>query len=135
FYSALGAENEPIFTTIEMNTEDMANVPVGNHLMVSNLSETDSLSLASGRQQHIDQLIERQDLVDMDAQLKTSLAILDAQQWGISLDKSIEALSSKYQLGKEWLPLFSNIEKIDDDHYRIQFIHSENPGLTLWVET
>lgn len=135
YYDAFGTENKPIFTVVSIVIDDMANVPIGNHLNVSNLSESDALNLASEHQQKIEQLIERQDSVDMDIQLKTSLAILDVQQWGESLDKATKALSSEYQLGKEWVPLFSNIEKTDDGHYRVQFIHNETPELTRWVET
>ncbi|MBC8652860.1 hypothetical protein GQR86_05540 [Providencia vermicola] len=127
YYSAFGTDSTPTFSVLTIVNDDMALVPVGNYLNVDNLSDVESLSTASERQQSVVQLIERQDIVEVDIQLKTSLTILDAQQWGKSLSKSIEKISSEHRLGKSWLPLFSNIEEIEDNHYRIQFINKDDP--------
>ncbi|NIA76181.1 prevent-host-death family protein [Providencia rettgeri] len=135
YYSAFGTDSTPTFSVLTIVNDDMALVPVGNYLNVDNLSDVESLSTASERQQSVVQLIERQDIVEVDIQLKTSLTILDAQQWGKSLSKSIEKISSEHRLGKSWLPLFSNIEEIEDNHYRIQFINKDDPQSTYWAET
>lgn len=135
YYDALGTENNPVFTIITVVTDDMAIVPIGNNLNVSNLSEPGALSLVSDHQEEISQLIERQDILNTDIQLKTSLVILDAQQWGDALDKSTKLLSSEYNLGKEWIPIFSSVEKISNNRYKIQYVNNENTDLTRWVET
>lgn len=135
YYSAFGTDSTPTFSVLTIVNDDMALVPVGNYLNVDNLSDVESLNTVSERQKSAIRLIERQDIVEVDIQLKTSLTILDAQQMGKSLSESIEKISSEHRLGKSWLPLLSNIEETEDNKYRIQFINKDDPQLTYWVET
>ncbi|HHR5880205.1 TPA: TcdA/TcdB pore-forming domain-containing protein [Providencia alcalifaciens] len=135
YYSAYERNKKPAFELVFINTDEMGKVSVGNHLVVNNLSTPEELIKVSRREKKVDGLIYQQNEIKNDIQLKSSLAILDAEQWGEKINASLINLASENLLNDEWVPLFDSIEAVENEHYKIKFINVENSELTRWVET
>ena len=135
YYSAYEVDNKPAFELVFINTEDMAKVPVGSHLTVNDLSSDEGLSSLSERGKKVDELIFKQKEIIEDTKLKSSLVILDAQQWGEKINEATMKLTAEKHFNGKWIPLFSSVEQTENNLYRIKFIHIENTALTRWVET
>ncbi|MEX6398354.1 hypothetical protein AB6E88_15260 [Providencia hangzhouensis] len=86
FYSAFGSNKDPVFEVISIITDDMSSVPVGNGLSVTHLSEPISLSLITKREKKTSSIVNKQLAIQRDIQLKGTLAMLEAQQWGYRLE-------------------------------------------------
>ncbi|WP_265524960.1 TcdA/TcdB pore-forming domain-containing protein, partial [Providencia rustigianii] len=62
-------------------------------------------------------------------------AILDAELWGERINDASINLSSEYSLNENWILLFSSVEVIENDRYKIKFINIKDTEITRWVET
>ncbi|UBX49510.1 prevent-host-death family protein [Providencia alcalifaciens] len=135
YYSAYEVDNKPAFELVFINTDDMAKVPIGHHLTVNDLSTDEKLSDLSDRGKKVEELIFKQKKIIEDTKLKSSLTILDAQQWGERISEATMKLTAEKHVNGKWIPLFSSVEQADNNIYRIKFIHVDNTNLTRWVET
>lgn len=135
YYSSFERNNKPAFELVFINTDDMESVSVGDHLTVKDLSLLEPLSIKSIKEKEIDAIIYQQDEIIHDTKLKTTLAILDAELWGERINDASINLSSEYSLNENWIPLFSSVEVIENDRYKIKFINIKDTEITRWVET
>ncbi|MEX9947432.1 TcdA/TcdB pore-forming domain-containing protein [Providencia alcalifaciens] len=135
YYSAYEVDNKPAFELVFINTDDMAKVPIGHHLTVNDLSNDEELSNLSDRGIKVEELIFKQKEITEDTKLKSTLTILDAQQWGERINEATMKLTEEKQFNGKWIPLFSSVEQAENNTYRIKFIHIDNTDLTRWVET
>ncbi|MEY1237352.1 TcdA/TcdB pore-forming domain-containing protein [Providencia manganoxydans] len=145
-YKALGSKSIPTFELISINTEAMGEVSIGNGIKVSDLSNNADLYMIASQQKELNHFIEQQNNITKDLQIRSSLELLKAEQWGKRVSDAYNILISTqyrdndpttvgYLLYDKWLPNFSNIEAVSDEKYRIQFISQEDTLNTRWVET
>ncbi|MBO2875656.1 TcdA/TcdB pore-forming domain-containing protein, partial [Providencia rettgeri] len=134
FYSAFGSNKDPVFEVISIITDDMSSVPVGNGLSVTHLSEPISLSLITKRESKTSSIVNKQLAIQRDIQLKGTLAMLEAQQWGYRLETSLTNLSMKYQFNRKWVPIFSTLKENEKGKYQLQFIDYDDPEKSHWIE-
>lgn len=135
YYSAFEIENNPAFELVLINTDKMGSVSVGNNLTVDDLNSLEELDVLQKNNKKIDSLVVMYESIESDLQLKSSLVILDAEHWGERLNQSTLKLMNENQLDDQWIPVFSDIERIDNDKYRLKFINRENIELISWLET
>ncbi|HBC7428778.1 TPA: hypothetical protein KEY68_001021 [Providencia rettgeri] len=135
FYNAMGSETEPKFELVTIDIKRMADVPIGYGLVVGDLHNKNELSVVSEQRVKVDLFIENENIINHDLQLKVSLQILDAKQWGERIDAAIRKITQEYRLDNKWLINFFNIVRLDDNNYRIQFIHQDQTIEPRWVET
>ncbi|WP_438336210.1 TcdA/TcdB pore-forming domain-containing protein [Providencia hangzhouensis] len=134
FYSAFGSNKDPVFEVISIITDDMSSVPVGSGLSVTHLSEPISLSLITKRESKTSSIVNKQLAIQRDIQLKGTLAMLEAQQWGYRLETSLANLSMNYQFNRKWVPIFSTLKEDEKGKYQLQFIDYDDPEKSHWIE-
>lgn len=134
-YFALGSESKPIFELITINTTEMANVPVGAGLTVTDLSNENELDGLITRRRHVDNFIKNKKNIMGDLQIRASLNILKAQHWADRISCAYSKIKKENQLNEKWLANFSNIETLDKNRYRIQFINQSDAFSSCWIET
>lgn len=135
YYSAFERNNKPAFELVFIDVGRMKDVPIGNHLTVNDLVSSEELSIKSLREKEIEDLFYQQNEIIHDTQLKTSLVILDAEQWAENIDESLTILTTENKLDENWVPLFSSVESLGNENYKIQFVNIKDSKLTCWVET
>lgn len=123
------------FELIEIDTGLMSNVQVGSSLIVADLVYSDDLaeSLHNNKQMRI--ITDNQKLIVKDKKNQASFEILKAAQWGSRLESALSNLMEQHQLDQKWLPIFKNIEVLENSQYRLQFIHQDDDEGSRWVET
>ncbi|HHR6037366.1 TPA: TcdA/TcdB pore-forming domain-containing protein [Providencia alcalifaciens] len=134
-YDALTEKSEPIFDFVSIDIELMANVDVGTGIRVEDLVSSTELSEVIPRRQKTRAFIESQSVLAKDRQIKSSLSILNAEQWGSRLESSLDKVTQKYQLDEYWLPVFASTKRLEDGRYQIQFVHKGNEESSRWIET
>ncbi|CAG9426536.1 TcdA/TcdB pore-forming domain-containing protein [Providencia alcalifaciens] len=134
-YDALIDKSKPIFELIAIDVEKMANVGVGSGLNVGDMVSSTELSEVAQRHQDMKVFLEKQNTLMEDRQIKTSLCILNAEQWGARLESSVNKINQLNQLDENWLPVFASTDKLDSGRYRVQFIHRDDEEVPRWIET
>ncbi|WP_369427405.1 TcdA/TcdB pore-forming domain-containing protein [Providencia sp. PROV236] len=134
-YLALGSEQQPIFELISINTSEMANVPIGGGLTVTDLSNKNELNDVITHRKYVSDFIESKDNVLKDLQIQASLHILQAEQWKDKINHSYNEITQLNNLNEQWIANFSNIEILADGKYRIQFINRSQEVSDCWIET
>ncbi|MBI6549676.1 TcdA/TcdB pore-forming domain-containing protein [Xenorhabdus lircayensis] len=134
-YGSLGNESVPVFNLLEIDPGKMARVPVGNGLDVADLTRPDELATVIEQRQWVKQTVSAQVKVAEDAQLHTTLATLDAEQWGAKFDKAITTLAQEHKLDQRWMPVIGNTEEQGEDRYRVQFINRDHPEEIRWISS
>lgn len=134
YYSAEGTSNVPIFELLEIDTEKMANVYVGNGLRVSDIVDSSDLLSISQNRQEIESVLDGQKRIMSDLQLQCSLEIVEAQLWGDKLEESINLIAKKYELNNKWLPTFSNVRKLNNGNYLVPFVYQRISEEPRWLE-
>lgn len=134
-YDALIDKSKPIFELIAIDVEKMASVGVGSGLNVGDLVSSTDLSEVTQSHQAMKVFLEKQNTLMEDRQIKTSLCILNAEQWGARLESSINKISKLNQLDEGWIPVFASTDKLDSGQYRVQFIHRGDEEAPRWIET
>ncbi|MTC44883.1 hypothetical protein GKR71_03370 [Providencia sp. wls1922] len=134
-YDVLMEESVPVFDLVSIDVEQMANVDVGSGLKVEDLVSSSELSEVIPRRQETINFIEHQRLLAKDRQIKSSLSILKAEQWGGRLESSLDKITQEHQLDEHWLPVFASTDKLEDGRYQIQFVHKDNEESSRWIET
>lgn len=134
-YDALTEKSEPIFDLVAIDIEQMANVDVGAGIRVEDLVSSTELSEVIPRRQKTRAFIESQNVLAKDRQIKSSLSILNAEQWGSRLELSLDKMIQKYQLNEYWLPVFASTKRLENGRYQIQFVHKGNEESSRWIET
>lgn len=134
-YLALDVTSKTSFKLIDINVEQMGNVPIGAGLTVTDLSNENELNEVISRRKTINDFIENKNNITEDLQVKSSLDILKAEQWGERIKDSVNQLTMKNELDNEWLPNFYNVETTEEGKYRIEFIHQDDELKMRWLET
>lgn len=134
-YDVLMDKSVPVFDLVSIDTEQMANVDIGSGLRVEDLVSASELSEVIPRRQETRSFIENQSLLAKDRQIKSSLSILKAEQWGDRLESSLDKITQEHQLDEQWLPVFASTDKLEDGRYQIQFVHKDNEESSRWIET
>ncbi|PHM48847.1 TcdA/TcdB pore-forming domain-containing protein [Xenorhabdus miraniensis] len=135
YYGSLGSESNPEFNLMEIDPDKMARVSLGNGLDVADLSSTDELATVIEQRQWVKQTVIAQEKITKDAQLRTALVTLDAEQWGAKFDESITRLAQENKLDQHWMPIIGNTEETKEGHYRVQFINRDRPEEIRWVNS
>ncbi|PHM22319.1 TcdA/TcdB pore-forming domain-containing protein [Xenorhabdus ehlersii] len=134
-YSAFGSKSVPTFNLVEIDPARMARVPVGNGLDVADLIRPDELATVIEQRQWVKQAVNAEVKIAEDAQLRTTLATLDAEQWGAKFDKAITALTQENKLDQRWMPVIGSIEEQGEGRYSIQFINRDHLEETRLVSS
>ncbi|WP_340613510.1 TcdA/TcdB pore-forming domain-containing protein [Xenorhabdus thailandensis] len=134
-YSAFGSQSAPTFNLVEIDPAKMASVPVGNGLDVADLTRPDELATVIEQRQWVKQAVNAQVKIAEDAQLRTSLATLDTEQWGAKFDKAITALAQEHKLDHRWMPVIGSIKEQEKGRYSVQFINRDQLEETLLVSS
>ncbi|MDC9590610.1 TcdA/TcdB pore-forming domain-containing protein [Xenorhabdus sp. XENO-10] len=135
YYGSLGSELVPAFNLVEIDPDKMARVPVGNGLDVADLTRPDELATVIEQRQWVKQTVSAQAKIAEDAQLRTALATLDAEQWGVKFDKAITRLAQENKLDHRWMPVIGNTEDQGEGRYSVQFINRDLPEEIRWVNS
>ena len=130
-YSVLDGE----FELIEIDTKLMSNVQVGNSLIVEDLVYSDDLAESLSNNKQMRTIADNQNLIVTDKNNQASFEILKAEQWGSRLESALNNVMEQYQLDQKWLPVFKNIEVLENGKYRLQFIHQDDDEDSRWIET
>lgn len=133
YYSAEGTSNAPIFEISKIDTEKMANVHIGNGLYVSDIIDSSDLTHISQNRQNIAPILVNQQRVMSDLQLRSSLEVLEAQEWRDKLEKSMQSIANQYKLNNKWLPVFSNVRKLDNGGYLVPFVYQGGSEEPKWL--
>lgn len=134
-YLALGSTLKPTFELISINTSEMANVPIGAGLTVTDLSNETDLNHVNDFRRYVSKFIYDKANITKDLQIRTSLNILKTEQWKARISHAYDELIQSNELDGKWVANFSDIETLQDGKYRIQFIHKEDELNTCWIET
>lgn len=134
-YLALGSEQQPTFELISINTNEMANAPVGAGLTVTDLSNKNELNYIINNRKYVSDFIENKENILKDLQIQASLKILQAEQWRDRISRSYNEITQANKLDEQWVANFSNVETIGDGKYRIQFINKDEEFSDYWIET
>lgn len=134
-YLALGSEQQPTFELISINTNEMANAPVGAGLTVTDLSNKNKLNYIINNRKYVSDFIENKENILKDLQIQASLKILQAEQWRDRISRSYNEITQANKLDEQWVANFSNVETIGDGKYRIQFINKDEEFSDYWIET
>ncbi|SFU32281.1 TcdA/TcdB pore-forming domain-containing protein [Xenorhabdus koppenhoeferi] len=124
-YGSLGSKLTPTFNLVEIDPVKMAKIPVGNGLNVADLTRPDELATVIEQRQWVKKTVNAQEKIAGDAQTRTALATLDAEQWGARFDKAITDLARENKLDQRWIPVFDNIKEQSEGDYRVQFINRD----------
>ncbi|MDX7987581.1 hypothetical protein FE392_09590 [Xenorhabdus sp. 12] len=133
-YGALGSKSTPAFNLVEIDPAKMARVPVGNGLDVADLTRSDELATVIEQRRQVKQVVNTQEKIDENLQLRTALVTLDAEQWGEKFDNAITELAKENRLDQRWMPVIGNIMEQDEGHYRIQFINRDTLE-EMWINS
>ncbi|WP_272517904.1 TcdA/TcdB pore-forming domain-containing protein [Providencia sp. PROV221] len=123
------------FELVSINTGKMSEVQIGSGLTVSDLVYSDNLMESISLHKKMESILEHQSLIAKDKKIQTSLIILESEKWGERLEYSINEVCKSHQLDEKWLPVFENVENLEDGRYRIQFIHQGIEEKIYWAET
>ncbi|SFN47539.1 TcdA/TcdB pore-forming domain-containing protein [Xenorhabdus japonica] len=134
-YDSLGSESNPEFNLIEIDTDKMARVSLGNGLDVADLSSTNDLATVIEQRQLVKKTVIAQEKMTKDAQLRTALITHDTEQWGAQFDKAITRLAQENKLDQHWMPIISNTKEPKEGQYLVQFINRDQPEKTRWVSS
>ncbi|WP_283125596.1 TcdA/TcdB pore-forming domain-containing protein [Providencia stuartii] len=134
-YLALGSEQQPTFELISINTNEMANAPVGARLTVTDLSNKNELNYIINNRKYVSDFIENKENILKDLQIQASLKILQAEQWRDRISRSYNEITQANKLDEQWVANFSNVETIGGGKYRIQFINKDEEFSDYWIET
>lgn len=113
----------------------MADVYVGNGLQVSDLINSTDLNLVTQHRNEITPIFENENSSMSDLQIHSSLQIVDAQQWATRLNLATRIISQQHQLDEKWIPIFFDIQKLENERYLIPFISQEKSENIRWIET
>ncbi|MCA6223024.1 TcdA/TcdB pore-forming domain-containing protein [Photorhabdus antumapuensis] len=134
-YGSLGSESVPVFNLVEINTDKMAEVSVGNGLDVADLTRPGELATVIEQRRQVEQIVNAQVRIVKDTRLHTALMTLDAEQWGARFDEASTRLAQENNLDQRWMPVIGNTEDQGEGRYRIQFINRDHPEETRWVSS
>ena len=135
FYNAMGNEKDPKFELITIDIDKMADVPIGSGLIVDDLHDANKLNEISERRAKVSLVAEQKNAIYHDLQLQASLQVIDAKQWGERIDDAVKRLADENHLDNKWLINFSNIKKLAEGDYLIQFLHQDKTVEPRWIET
>ncbi|KOY62452.1 cytotoxin [Photorhabdus heterorhabditis] len=134
-YGSFGSKSKPTFNLVEINTDKMAEVSVGNGLNVADLTRFEELASVIGQRRQVEQAVSAQERVTEDLRLSTVLKTFDAEQWGARFEAASIRLAQEHQLDSHWLPIIATTEEQREGRYRVQFINRDQPEQTRWLIT
>lgn len=134
-YGSFGSQSQPAFNLVEIDTQKMAEVPLGSGLNVADLSRPEELAGVIGQRRQVEQAVGAQQRISQDLRLGAALTTFDAEQWGARFDVASTRLAREQQLGSQWIPIIANTETRPEGGYRVQFINREQPEQTRWLST
>lgn len=134
-YAAYGSLSQPGFRLVEIDTRKMASVPLGYGLQVADLSRPDELADIVGQRQQVDPAVAAHVQLAEDLPMRRALAMLEAERWGARFHAASSRLMHEAGLDHRWFPVLDNTENHGEGRYRVQFIDSEDPGRTRWVNS
>ncbi|WP_323853779.1 TcdA/TcdB pore-forming domain-containing protein [Xenorhabdus koppenhoeferi] len=134
-YGSFGSKSVPVFNLVQIDPVKMAKVPVGNGLDVADLTLPGELSTVIEQRRKVKQMINAQERLAEDTQLRTTLVTLEAEQWGAKFDEAIIRLAQENKLDPCWMPVIGNTEDQGEGRYRVQFINRDNLEETRWVSS
>lgn len=135
WYGAFGNLQEPGFNVVEIDTDQMARVPVGYGLRVSDLTQPGALVSVMEQRTEADHVLGAHLRVAEDVPLHTALAILDAERWGVRLYEAATQLVQQSGLDNHWIPLIDLVQDKGSGHFRVPFINCDEVKNTHWVES
>lgn len=135
WYGAFDNLQEPGFNVVEIDTDQMARVPVGYGLSVSDLTQPGALVSVMEQRTEADHVLGAHLRVAEDIPLHTALAILDAERWGVRLYEAATQLVQQSGLDNHWIPLIDLVQDKGSGHFRIPFIHCDEVKNIRWVDS
>ncbi|MDV5226852.1 TcdA/TcdB pore-forming domain-containing protein [Providencia rettgeri] len=134
-YNAEGEILNPTFELIELNADKMGVVSVGEGLSVLDLVQVGDLDITRQYRKRFNDFVNSQGQFESNIQTQGALSILEAKQWSERIKCSVNKIIQENHLDETWMPIFANVESLDNDKYRVQFIHDGDIEETRWIET
>lgn len=135
-YNAVVTNGVPVFGLCRVDLGILAQVSVGHHLTLSNLSIprtlTDSISVATAPALVLP-VSEQQ---KRDLETATATELVRANNWVYRWRDCMDRVKAASNLGANWVPVLSTLRSQPGDKpYRMQFINKQNLDETQWVDT
>lgn len=137
-YNAMTSGGGPVFDLCQLDLGTLAQVSVGHHLTLTNLTVprtlTESIRVATSPSLVLP-VSEQQ---KRDLETATATELVGANNWASRWRDCVTRIKLESNLGPYWVPVLATLREQPDAiaiRYLIQFINKQNLDETQWVET